>query len=111
MAELEKVIKGLECCLVGPLCSQCPYENVCDSLEVIANDALKLLKERLPRVLSLEEANTFEVVWFEDRGTNTVFPCLVKNDLNDSKLYKYGIKWRVWSVRPTEEQRAATPWG
>jgi len=63
-----------------------------------------------PRVMTLEEANAFEVVWVEDRSTNTVFPCLVKNNMNDSKLYKHGIQWRVWSARPTEEQREGVKW-
>ena len=68
------------------------------------------LKAQEPRVMTLEEANAVEVVWVEDRGTDTVFPCLVKNNMNDSKLYKYGIQWRVWSSRPSEEQRKAVKW-
>ena len=69
-----------------------------------------VLKAQVPRVMTLEEANTFEVVWVEDRSTNTVFPCLVKNNMNDSKLYKHGIQWRIWSARPTEEQREGVKW-
>lgn len=74
------------------------------------DEICELLEAHEPRVMTLEEANTLEVVWAEDRNTNTVFPCLVKNNMNDSKLYKYGIQWRVWSSRPTDEQRKAVKW-
>ena len=49
MADIEKVIKGLECCTSenGQLnCEDCPYRkrnNFCDNLE---RDALELLKEQ-----------------------------------------------------------------
>ena len=50
MAELEKVIKGLEICTTRPCyCTDCPYKKDCilDSQEVM-EDALELLKERVP---------------------------------------------------------------
>ena len=53
MVDIEKVIKGLECCLTKPEhnCEECPYEGEgeggwpCKSPEMKA-DALELLKER-----------------------------------------------------------------
>ena len=51
MTEREKVIKGLECCIIARTCSECPYideyPEVCTSGECIAvlmKDALELLK-------------------------------------------------------------------
>ena len=64
-----------------------------------------------PRVMTLEETHNVEVVWAEDRSTREVYPCIVKNNnMNDSKLYKYGVKWRCWTSRPTDEQRKAVKW-
>ena len=63
-----------------------------------------------PRVMTLEEARNVEVVWAEDRSTREIYPCIVKNNMNDSKLYKYGVQWRCWTSRPTDEQRKAVKW-
>lgn len=63
-----------------------------------------------PRVMTLEEARNVEVVWAEDRSTREIYPCIVKNNMNDSKLYKYGVQWRCWTARPTEEQKEAVKW-
>ena len=59
MPDREKVIKGLECCTTSEeLCGMCPYNDPiprhpnCDQLE---KDALALLKEQEPHVLSREE--------------------------------------------------------
>lgn len=118
MPDREKVIKGLECCsaMSGDECRRCPYSSDCrdEILPVgmvhLANDALELLKEQEPRVLTLEEARTYEVVWPEDKGEGELHPLIVQNNMNDSKHYKYGIHWRVWSAKPTDEQRKAVKW-
>ena len=47
----DKVITGLECCIVGggvtPNCEECPYvtcgDDTCDSMDVLFGDALVLL--------------------------------------------------------------------
>lgn len=52
MADIEKVIKGLECCSQGALCSgNCPYDTDNDDYiekctAELAKDALELLKEQ-----------------------------------------------------------------
>lgn len=62
MIEREKVIKGLEYHLkeltVGKTCYECPYcgDNPCE-IQLIAN-AIALLKEQEPRVLTLDEVKT-----------------------------------------------------
>ena len=63
MADIEKVIKGLKCCLTKPEhnCEECPYEGdgeggwPCKSPEMKA-DALELLKEPQERIRVLELA-------------------------------------------------------
>lgn len=54
--KLEKVIKGLECCILGnkhePDCDVCPYSagynDTCDTMDEIHADALALLKAQEP---------------------------------------------------------------
>lgn len=53
MVDREKVIKGLECCMVGdghcPKCELCPYgtvgDDTCQTMDGLFADALALLKE------------------------------------------------------------------
>ena len=44
MPDIEKVIKGLECCKVG--CTDCPYRGISDCVTSLNNDAIELLKEQ-----------------------------------------------------------------
>lgn len=52
MPDKEKVIKGLKCCLNGPMqCDECPYKNddgttvpIC--VKTLRNEAVELLKEQ-----------------------------------------------------------------
>lgn len=54
MTDREKVIKGLKCCLNGPMqCDKCPYKNddgttvpIC--VKTLRNEAIELLKEQEP---------------------------------------------------------------
>lgn len=50
MAELEKVIKALECCLHAPMhmqCDKCPY-TVPNCVKTMRTDAISLLKAQEP---------------------------------------------------------------
>ena len=116
MSDINSVIKGLECCVEAchgkTVCLDCAYMHDygggCEAQ--LLQDAIDLLKERKPRVMTLEEAQHAEVVWVEDRSTGDIYSMIVKNNLNDSNLYKYGVQWRVWSARPKDEQREAMKW-
>ena len=139
MAEREKVIQGLEAHANPKTCETCageycPYYNrggsypkvTCSSF--LAADALALLREQEPRVLTLEEirSGTVEVVWLEDADKPNVIPGIwfrLSNEGGDeavdihvmdgfvgARLEVYGKMWRAWTSRPTEEQRKAVPW-
>ena len=116
MPDLKRVIKGLECRLSNAgdenmtYCPDCTYYFTSNCEGTLNRDALELLKAQEPRVLTLEEARTYEVVWPEDKGEGELHPLIVENNMNDSKYYKYGIHWRVWSAKPTDEQRKAVKW-
>lgn len=127
MIDRKKVIKGLTCCRNG-FCFACPYNdgvygNV-DCKQKWADDALELLKEQEPRVLTLDDIAAWvrqkpmgrEPIYVEVKdllGTwgawmvDEIASYLPETDLS-SELY--GKTWRVWSAKPTEEQRKEAGW-
>ena len=86
------------------------------------------LKEKEPRVLTLNEANAAlqkdDVIWVEAEDGH-MFGGIRKEDyfeMQDGGLVdfddlmepeianRYGKVYRMWSSRPTDEQREAIPW-
>ena len=128
--DLDKVIKGLECCANRNSCiGKCPYDelgDIYDCVPHLAADALALLKAQEPRVMTLEEVKQAEGrdVWLELSGNiaddvltaATIEGCGTKglSTRYESLPYtKYGVKpygWRCWDSRPTDEQRKAVEW-
>ena len=92
------------------------------------NDALALLYERVPRVLSLEELIQAKRcwVWMERRrGGFAGKPYAVEPQFHVGQDYRgnqlfwdraskpnecYGVEWRCWSAEPGEAQRRNTKW-
>lgn len=117
MPDVEKVIKGLVCCILGnkhePDCDVCPYSagcnDTCDTMDEIHADALALLKAQEPRVMTLEEAKSAFVVEYRSRKMREVGSAMLDLDF-DPLNAEYGKIYRVWTSRPTDEQREATPW-
>ena len=116
--KLEKVIKGLGCCMGEGqsygMCDDCPYTTgkmVCN-LGTLHQDALELLKAQEPRVLTLDEYKVRALtqrcdklpVWIEwrDGGYGWAIP---------QRAYEgYGTRWRAWTDRTTDAQREAVKW-
>jgi hypothetical protein len=135
MADRKKVIRGLELC-AGTDCIGCPYRGVSPCQNKLAADALALLKEQEPRLMTLDEVLTAEdFVWAEIYTPNKWSWCViyvkiipvVSNDeivrieegcgtgwtKSKSDYGKRGFLdggWRCWSARPTEEQRKEAAW-
>ena len=106
----------------------CPYDDCTCGLDV-PDDALKLLKAQRPRVMTICEIQSFDGAVYVDEPNNPV--CLkmlycyevgqrtyghgytfVDSD-GDKVFYPaqcFGIKWRCWTARPTNEQRKAVKW-
>lgn len=123
MAEREKVIRGLERFIddFKPFCG-----NRDDWQRVY--DALALLREQEPRVMTLEkiQSGTVEVAWLECSDKEEVRAGLWFKRINEGedegiiihvldgfeglRTEVYGKTWRCWSARPTPEQRKAVPW-
>ena len=129
MADREKVIKGLECCISEKMCHvPCPYNGECDEkgyyYSKAIDEAIALLKAQEPRVLTLEEVKACEnPVYLECRVFDCwALPCTVdKKMLYIALMHKngafthfsfgsYGKSWRCWSARPTAEQMKEVEW-
>ena len=141
MAKLTDVIKGFECCREHDIgaCCECPYDGAhCASN--LREDALALLKEQVPRILSLGEAiegkNGLEIdpyVFVETKGREDIFIGSVSDashynpDLNfdvrecfritrnypASMIYlnaDYMKIVRCWTHKPSKEQRKEAAW-
>lgn len=138
----EKVIRGLELCAYDPdpgqelkeirSCPECPYYRAGCSPQLI-RDALALLREQEPRVMTLDEVrrNHEWAVWIECNSSKTQNIGQYSGKVSwynkrlsdwerfltigsDEYLFResdgYGKTWRCWTARPTEEQRKAAKW-
>lgn len=123
MIDKQKVIKGLECCIITPdFCrDDCPYigkgdeNDYCD--EKLFKDALALLKAQEPRLLTSMDFSNSPIA---DAGG--AIPCWKESKSPTRRsgwaVIVYG-RWladtendtsRYWTSRPTDAQREATPW-
>lgn len=96
-------------------------------------DALTLLKDQEPRVLEYSEIEKHPLVWLEDNDKEDVIPALflqyngwsaefsvqapdkyvdaiVRSAEVIADERKYGVTWRAWMAKPTNEQREAVKW-
>jgi len=108
MPDREKVIAGLECCSAcsGDECVKCPYSGECRDTDLpyamshLAADALALLKEQKPRVMTLEEAretlHTSEFLYYEDRNDDTMAGGLLLGVLNGSGYWDLINASKIW---------------
>lgn len=145
MTDAEKrgnVIRGLECCLKffnqEGCPEECPYRSDGRCYETIKRDALALLKEQEPRVLTIKEVETSKgFVWVEFhsinenrlsleyvnvRVTERFLDSFVlstdsgiewlrnRGDYNRGIWFGINSGWRCWTSRPTEEQRRKEAW-
>lgn len=128
----EKVIRGLECCLKfvdqGGCPEECPYRSDGRCYETIKRDALALLKEQEPRVLTpreFDEVRLSKPVWLEVRNMDLLEPALfryqrseygkvafslIENRAIERDVTEYYWGWRCWSAEPGDEVRKETKW-
>lgn len=125
MDKRDKVLKGLDVCHAqysDYYCSQCPYfveRNECMSM--MLHHARDLLKAQEPRVMTPGEIAALkenDIVWYEQHGPDGDFIAAMVADGRESignasmgvKLRYLDQSERLWTSRPTDEQRAAVPW-
>ena len=125
MIDRDKVIKGLEhhsrCqCSFGNG-DICPYWSAENDSAILCRDALELLKAQEPRVMMADEVEKWvrqkpidrEPIYVEVKDSfcawmvNDYCDYLPETDLSPEL---YGKTWRVWSAKPTEEERKKAEW-
>ena len=114
MDKREKVIKGLESIRDRLL----DWDGV-ELMEL--SNAIDLLKAQAPRVMTPTEIAALkedDIVWYEQHGPDGDYITAMVADGRESignaslgvKLKYLDENERCWTSRPTDEQRAATPW-
>lgn len=69
----------------------------------------RLQKAQEPRVMTLEEAKSAFVIEYKSGKLREVGMTVLDLDIDPTNAY-YGEIYRVWTSRPTDEQREAIPW-
>ena len=123
MTEREKVVRGLEQCLErNSYCGGCPYNTskTLECMDELKEDAMALLAETAPRVMTLEEVENIpyghvlietdkadSLRWVDallfSRNTNFSFDFITLEGRVRLLGSEYGRKWRCWTSRPTDE--------
>ena len=99
-----------------------------DVIELLVGALRDALDKPLHKPLTLEEANRAPWVYFEERPNGSIeydiYPCIVNYRIGysfvdiehmyrgnvDYKTNDYGVIWRCWASRPTDEERSAAAW-
>lgn len=132
MAEISKVIRGLECHGKGSFefCKPCPYHyDGCEA--TLCRDALTLLREQEARVMTREELEDWDGAIFFEAFETDMYYALIENveptagmdgeyvlvNVEPGEHHRriwsgehYGSIWRCWTSRPTPEQMRDTKW-
>lgn len=123
MNDREKVIKWL---------AEEAVEHEEEEVRDLAHTALLMLEEQEARVLEYSEIEKHPLVWLEDNDKEDVIPALflqyngwnAEFSVQDPDKYvdiirsatvsafekMYGITWRAWTSRPSEQQMRDTKW-
>ena len=135
MSELNRVVKGLECCADDIMCpDECPYKPISDLCGdcrgELVHDALELLKEKEPKVLTLEQAKAYaanekdyysqkppiyvEYYQPKDYWVRWLTVELLRGWLSDDRITDYNkansMGYRFWTYYPTDKQRKEVEW-
>ena len=138
MIDKKKVCKGLYAhgykdCRLCPYWGSGPYDS--SECRELAREALSLLREQEPRVITRWELKQFEgsPCWFESSSTYMgkngfwIIPAKLRSffagtfmpyisvldgmtDCGELGLSAYNKTWRCWTARPTDEQMEAVKW-
>lgn len=122
MTDLEKVVKGLECCLSASLgetiCPTCTYRYDENGVETgdceinLLKDAIALLKAQEPRLVTeadFKNADEYGFIpaWYEGLvNKEGWWNCIPKEALETAK--EDGC--RYWTSKPSLKQMEETPW-
>ena len=137
MTEHDRILDAFRNCITEPKYKDCPWTE-CEELDnrkikIPADLALSVMRELVaqePRVLTLEEIigiyefreshvwvyNTPPYLYLDNRNWigywvswSSIVMCIDGQEPEYTRD-TYGIKWRCWTYRPSDEQRRNTPW-
>ena len=109
MPDREKVMLALEHHKRTAVCNGCPYAGDDDTTEgycPVYDDVIALLREQEPRVMTLDELTE---IYVEFKG-NACPVRLTNFDLQKIIMYADDGICRLWTAKPTDEQREAVKW-
>ena len=127
MIDREKVINELVSYIENALSVDSDYVD-CIPTDLLQY-AVALLKAQEPRVMTLEEIDDDDAYWFEEKygkkslGRNVLIHSIEEYAREpyitlvytygeaSYKISEYGQTWRLWTSKPTDEQREAASWG
>ena len=100
-----------------------------DVIELLVGALRDTLDKPMQKPLTLEEANRASWVYFEEKDNgpikHDIWPCVIWSRgpgysfVDIDHLYRkmiyfktddYGVVWRCWASRPTDEERSAAAW-
>ena len=108
-----------------------PLDIIChqsDVIELLVGALRDALEKPMQKPLTLEEANRAPWVYFEERPNGSIeydiYPSIVNYRIGysfvdiehmyrgnlDYKTNDYGVIWRCWATKPTDEEREAAAW-
>lgn len=130
-SEAIRIINQYDCNFYWTDGEKIPTEDLLEAFDL----AVKALKEQEPRVLTLDEVRACsprsDWLWVEENAYGSILESAIicaqiycfengwlafdapkeSHDLTiDFGYDSYGITWRCWSARPTDEQRARVKW-
>ena len=100
-----------------------------DVIELLVSALRDAMDRPMQKPLTLEEANRASWVYFEEKDNgpikHDIWPCVIWSRgpgysfVDIDHLYRkmiyfktddYGVVWRCWASRPTDEERSAAAW-
>ena len=114
MTDYEKVMHGLLHHIAPTPCDGCPYDDEdphCS--QRLVEDALALLKEQEPRVMTLDEISSScrPFAAYAENWDGELFQvAYIGGKYLDMDGKQCPDRVRLWTSRPTDEQRKAVAW-
>lgn len=56
---------------------------------------------------AIGDDHAYATIWYQGKNIDRDGEAIENDDLT---WFAYGIRWRAWATRPTDEERAAAPW-
>lgn len=135
----EETLEAFVCCAqTRTVCKNCPLKGPigeqgmkCKSELITSVCHWLMVQEQEPKAMTLSGVRNLKEstpVWLEDVDKKDVIGALFMRDYSGTKCVDfaivrdwefervvadymdYGVRWRCWTSRPTDEQRQNTPW-